>query len=159
MSEKGSHFPLSGFALSFIPSPPVASQPFMRDGSKITPPFTASDGYRYLILNCFWRNNDSSPPLKVTYCSPQYIQTMPLSHIATPSRKMTVQSLPGPSAGVPKMAITVFTKTPAEHFEEWMWPTLYGPGVFSPEYWRNIMKKLRSGQNFPEWALPDPPPG
>lgn len=72
---------------------------------------------------------------------------------------MTTQSLPGPSAGVPKMAITVFTKTPAEHMEERMWPTVYGPGKLSPKYWKRVMKRWQDGREFPEWVIPDPPPG
>jgi len=40
-----------------------------------------------------------------------------------------------------------------------MWPTLYGPGKFSPEYWRRVVKRWRDGQEFPEWVVPDPPPG
>jgi hypothetical protein len=72
---------------------------------------------------------------------------------------MTTQSASGPSAGVPKMAITMFTKTPAEHVEEKVWPTIYGPGKFSPKYWRRVVEKWRDGREFPEWVVPDPPPG
>ena len=73
---------------------------------------------------------------------------------------MKIQAPPGPSAcGVPKMAITVFTKTPAEHSEERMWPTVYGPGKFSPKYWQKAMKRWRDGQEFPDWVLPHPPSG
>lgn len=72
---------------------------------------------------------------------------------------MATQSLSGLSAGVPKMAITVFTKTPAEHVEERMWPTLYGPGKLSPAYWKKTMKRWKDGREFPEWGVPDPPSG
>jgi hypothetical protein len=57
------------------------------------------------------------------------------------------------------MAITVFTKTPAEHMEERMWPTVYGPGKLSPKYWKRVMKRWQDGREFPEWVIPDPPPG
>lgn len=102
-----------------------------------------------------------TPPLrlKTTYCPPQYIQTIPLSHIDVSDKVMKAQSPSEPSAGVPKMAITVFTKTPAEHLEAWRWPTVYGPWIFSPRYWKKKVKVWRDGQEFPEWALPDPPTG
>ena len=99
------------------------------------------------------------PLLKATYCSPRYIQTIPLSHTDVSGKVTMSQSLSGPSAGVPKMAITVFTKTPAEHLEEWRWPTVYGPGKFSPKYWRKAMKRWWNGESLPEWAMPDPPTG
>ena len=99
------------------------------------------------------------PRLKTTYCPPQYIQTIPLSHIDVSDKVMKAQSPSEPSAGVPKMAITVFTKTPAEHLEAWRWPTVYGPWIFSPRYWKKKVKVWRDGQEFPEWALPDPPTG
>jgi len=57
------------------------------------------------------------------------------------------------------MAITVFTKTPAEHLEAKRWPTLYGPGKFTKEYWRRIVRSWRDGEILPEWALADPPSG
>ena len=75
------------------------------------------------------------------------------------SGKVTAQSFSGSSGGVPKMAITVFTKTPAEHLEERRWPTLYGPGKFTLEYWRRAVRRCRDGERFLEWALPDPPSG
>ena len=76
------------------------------------------------------------------------------------SGKVTAtQSTPGPSGGVPKMAITVFTKTPAEYLEERRWPTVYGPRKFNLEYWRRAARRWRDGHKLPEWALPDPPSG
>ena len=139
--------------LSFLQPRRVAT--FHERRISINLPLTVSDCYQYLILNRFWRNNDSPPP---PYCPPQYIQTIPLSHMVV-SSKVTTQPLPGPSGGVPKMAITVFTKTPAEHLEERRWPTVYGPGIFSPEYWRRAVKRWRDGEKSLEWALPDPPSG
>jgi len=101
-----------------------------------------------------------TPPLhQATYCPPQYIQTIPLSHMVVSGKVTSTQSFPGPSGGVPKMAITVFTKTPAEHLEERRWPTVYGPGKFSLKYWRKAVRRWRDGERFPEWALPDPPFG
>ena len=75
------------------------------------------------------------------------------------SGKVTAQSFSGPSGGMPKMAITVFTKTPAEHLEERRWPTLYGPGMFTLEYWKRTVRRWKDGEELPEWALPDPPSG
>ena len=75
------------------------------------------------------------------------------------SSKASTQSFSSSSDGVPKVAITVFTKTPAEHLEERRWPTLYGPGKFTSEYWRRTARRWRDGEKFPEWALPDPPSG
>ena len=76
------------------------------------------------------------------------------------SGKVTkTQSSPGPSGDVPKMAITAFTKTPAEYLEERRWPTVYGPGKFTLEYWRRTVRRWRDGEKLPEWALPDPPSG
>ena len=76
------------------------------------------------------------------------------------SDKMTAtQPISGPSGSVPKMAITALTKTPVEHLEERRWPTVYGPGKFSLEYWRKAVRRWRTGERFPEWALPDPPSG
>lgn len=98
------------------------------------------------------------PPQSHLLFSPVY----PDNTAKSPGRAwqaMKTQSLSGPSAGVPKMAITVFTKTPAEHLEERMWPTVYGPGKLSPEYWKRAMKRWRDGQEFPEWVVPNPPPG
>ena len=75
------------------------------------------------------------------------------------SGEAAAQSFSGPSGGVPKMAITVFTKTPAEHLEARRWPTIYGPGVLTLEYWRRTVRSWGDGEKFPEWALPDPPSG
>jgi len=98
------------------------------------------------------------PPQLQLYCPPQYIQTIRPSHMVV-SGKVTAQSFSGLSGGVPKMAITVLTKTPAEHLEEKRWPTLYGPGYFTSEHWRRTMRRWRDGEKMPEWALPDPMPG
>ena len=75
------------------------------------------------------------------------------------SGKVPAQSFSGSSGGVPKMAITVFTKTPAEHLEAKRWPTVYGPGTFTPEYWRRAVRRWKDGEILPEWALDDPPSG
>ena len=83
---------------------------------------------------------------------------MPLSHMVV-SGKVTVQSFSVPSGGVPKMAITVLTKTPAEHLEEKRWPTLYGPGQFTLEHWRRAVRRWIDGEKMPVWVLPDPLPG
>lgn len=96
------------------------------------------------------------PPI---YCPPQYIQTIPLSHMVMSGKVSATQPASGPSGGVPKMAITVFTKTPAERLEEWRWPTVYGPSKFSLEYWRRAVKRWRDKEKLPVWALPDPPSG
>ena len=99
-----------------------------------------------------------TPPLrlKTTYCSPQYIQTIPPSHMVVSDRPVTTTFL---SAGVPKMAITVFTKTPAEHLEEVEWLGRYEPGILDLDYWGRAVKRWLDGKPIPELPLPDPPSG
>jgi len=52
------------FSATMPDSIEMIAREFMRDPVRIdiTPPLTVSDGHQYLILNRFWRNNDSPSP-------------------------------------------------------------------------------------------------
>ena len=60
---------------------------------------------------------------------------------------------------MPKLAIDIFTKAPAEYLEERRSPTIYGPGKVTLNYWRGIKGNWRDGDKLPKWVLPDPPSG
>ena len=57
--KKEAFCPVQGATLSPVPPPFRRVATFHEERISIKQPLTVSDGYRYLILNRLWRNNDS----------------------------------------------------------------------------------------------------